>query len=209
MESGDALAGAVIEGFKAPDIRPEGLRARGWNREDLTLYFETGASPQGSAFSEMFLAVKNSLRLLTHQDRLAIASYLLDTPSDAPSKGEAAVAALGDNAHVNKAGQSLYLSHCSLCHGPQGQGVPATMPPLKGNSTLAQSDGINLIQVMAQGIPMQGISLTSGYGPMPAFRGRLTNAEMADVANYVRTAFAPVAGELPLLTGADVQNILK
>jgi len=209
MESGEALTGAVIEGFKAPDIRPEGLRARGWNREDLALYFETGASPQGSAFSEMFLAVKNSLRLLSHDDRMAIASYLLDTPVDAPSKGEAVVAALGDNAHVNKAGQSLYLSHCSLCHGPQGQGVPATMPPLKGNSTLAQSDGINLIQVMAQGIPMQGISLTSGYGPMPAFRDRLTSAEMADVANYVRTAFAPAAGELPLLTGADIQNILK
>ena len=209
MESGEALTGAIIEDFKAPDLRSEALKARGWNREDLALYFETGASPQGSAFSEMFLAVKNSLRLLNHDDRLAIASYLLDTPSDAPSKGEAAVATLGEQAHANKAGQSLYLSHCSLCHGPQGQGVPNTMPPLKGNSTLAEAGGVNLIQVLAQGIGMQTMSLTSGYGPMPSFRDRLTNAEMADVANYVRIAFAPASAELPLLTGTDVQNILK
>jgi len=209
MESGKALAGATIEDFKAPDIRAQGLRARGWNREDLALYFETGASPQGSAFSEMFLAVKNSLRLLSHDDRMAIATYLVDSSKDTPTKGEAAVAALGDEVHVNKSGQALYLSHCSLCHGPQGQGVPRTMPPLRGNSTLAEAGGINLIQVMAQGIPMQGMSQTLGYGPMPAFRDRLSDAELASVANYVRSAFAPDAGDLPSLTAADVKKILQ
>jgi mono/diheme cytochrome c family protein len=209
MESSEALAGATIEDFEAPDIRPEGLGPRGWTRENLALYFKTGASPQGSAFSEMFLAVKNSLRLLSHEDRMAIATYLLDSSDDTPSTGEAKVAALGDAARVNRSGQSLYLSHCSLCHGPQGQGMPQTMPPLKGNSTLAEADGINLVQVMAQGVPMQGMSPTLGYGPMPAFRDRLTNSQMANVANYVRSAFAPGASDLPPLTAADVKKILQ
>jgi len=209
MDSSEALAGATIEDFKAPDIRPEGLRARGWTRENLALYFKTGASPQGSAFSEMFLAVKNSLRLLSHQDRMAIATYLLNGSDDTPSTGEATVAALSDKARANRSGQSLYLSHCSLCHGPQGQGVPQTMPPLKGNSTLAQAGGTNLIQVIAQGIKMQGMSPTLGYGPMPAFRDRLSAAQMAEVANYVRSVFAPGAEQLPSLTAADVQKILQ
>jgi len=95
MEKKRALEGAFIGGFEAPNITATALAERGWNREDLVLYFETGASPQGSAFGDMFLATKNSLRPLTHDDRVAIATYLMDVDGNAPSKGDAAVAALG------------------------------------------------------------------------------------------------------------------
>lgn len=210
METADAtLSGAIIGDMTAPDLRPAALAARGWTRADLATYFETGASPQGSAFGEMFLAVKNSLRLLTHDDRVAIASYLMDQAADAPGKGEAAVAALGDAAHDNKAGQSLYLTHCGLCHGPQGQGMANTMPPLKGNATLAQPDGRNLIQVIANGVKPEGMGLTAGFGPMPGYRDRLSPAQMADLANYLRADFAPGPAQLPLLTEAAVATILQ
>jgi mono/diheme cytochrome c family protein len=204
-----ALEGAVIGGFEAPDISATALAERGWKREDLVLYFEAGASPQGSAFGEMFLAIKNSLRLLTHEDRMAIASYLMDVDANAPSKGAAAVAALGKKAHGNPSGQTLYLSNCSLCHGPDGQGVASTMPRLVGNATLAQPDGVNLIEVMARGIGPQRMSLTRGYGPMPAFRNRLSAAQLADVANYVRSAFAVNGNDLPNLSEEDVKRILR
>jgi mono/diheme cytochrome c family protein len=204
-----ALKGAVIGGLKAPDITASALENRGWTREDLVLFFETGASPQGSAFGDMFLAVKNSLRQLTQADRMAIATYLLDAEADAPSKGEVAVAALGDGAHENAAGQMLYLSHCALCHGPKGQGVASTMPALAGNATLAQPDGINLIAVMAQGIDPQRMSLTHGYGPMPAFRDRLSPAQMAELANFVRAAFAADGDDLPKISEEDVKRILR
>jgi len=214
MEEGEAaLSGAMLGGLEAPDIRPASLAARGWSRDDLVLYFETGASPEGSAFGEMFLAVKNSLRKLPHSDRVALATYLMDGKGDQPSKGEAAVAALGDKAHPNKAGQALYLSNCSLCHGPEGQGMANTMPPLKGNSTLAQPDGTNLVRVIANGLQPAEMSAQSGYGPMPAYKDRLTPAQIADLANYLRTAFAPdtaQAGEsLPPLTAAEVEGLLK
>ena len=209
MEASDSLAGAIIEDFEAPDIRAEALEARGWNREDLALYFETGASPEGSTFGPMFLAVKNSLRLLTHDDRVAIANYLLDLPDDAPSKGEAILSGLGQDAHLNESGQALYLSHCSLCHGPEGQGVPDAMPPLEGNSTLAEADGVNLVQVIVQGVPTQAISQTSGYGPMPSFRDRLDVTQIADIVNYLRSAFAAGGEELPPLTSTDVAKILE
>lgn len=120
LEGDRTLGGSVIGGFEAPAITATALTERGWNREDLALFFETGASPQGSAFGDMFLAVKKSLRLLTHDDRVAIATYLMDVDGDAPSKGEAAVARLGAKAHENRSGQALYLSNCALCHGPNG-----------------------------------------------------------------------------------------
>jgi mono/diheme cytochrome c family protein len=209
MEESRALEGTVVDELKAPDITTTALADRGWNREDLVLYFETGASPQGVALGDMFLAIKNSLRLLTHEDRIAIATYLMDVDANAPSKDAAAVAALGENADENRSGQLLYLSNCSLCHGPNGQGVESTMPPLVGNATLAQPDGVNLIQVMARGVDPQRMSLTRGYGPMPAFRDRLTAAQIADLANYVRSAFAVNGNELPDLSEEDVDRILR
>jgi len=209
MEANRALEGAVISGFEAPNITATALAERGWNREDLVLYFEAGASPQGSAFGEMFLAVKNLLRLLTHDDRMAIATYLMDVDANAPSKGEAVVAAMGGKTHENWSGQVLYLSNCSLCHGPDGQGIESTMPRLTGNATLAQPDGVNLIEVMAHGIDPQRMSLTRGYGPMPAFQNRLSAAQIAYLANYVRSVFAVDGNDLPNLSEADVNRILR
>lgn len=208
MEPDAPLAGAVVGTFEAPSLTPQALTDRGWSRDHLVLYFETGASPEGSAFGEMFLAVKNSLSLLTHDDRVAIATYLMDGSADAPSHGEATVAALGDSAHPNAAGQALYLSNCSLCHGPDGAGIANTMPALLGNATLAQSDGINLVQIMAQGVEGDHLNQTTGYGPMPAFRDRLTVSEFVDLSNYVREAFASNAASLPPLTEAEVAAIL-
>lgn len=209
MEQDRALRGAIVGAFEAPDITAAALAARGWTREDLVLYFAAGASPRGSAFGEMFLAIKKSLRLLTPDDQMAVATYLMNADASTPSKGEAAVAALSETAHQDRAGQVLYLSNCSLCHGPDGQGVAATMPSLAGNATLAQPDGVNLIKVMANGIAPLRMSLTQAYGPMPAFGDRLSAAQLAVLANYVRSAFAIKGSGLPKLTAEDVDRVLR
>jgi mono/diheme cytochrome c family protein len=53
------------------------------------------------------------------------------------------------------------------------------------------------------------MSLTRGYGPMPAFRNRLSAAQMADLANYVRSVFAVNGNDLPDLSEKDVNRILR
>lgn len=83
------------------------------------------------------------------------------------------------------------------------------MPPLAGNATLAQPDGVNLIKVMAQGLDPQRVSLTLAYGPMPAFRDRLSAGQMADLANYVRSVFATNGDDLPKLGAEEVSRILR
>ena len=209
MEGSRALAGSVVGQFEAPDITASALAERGWSRDDLMLYFETATSPRGSAFGDMFLAIKNSLRLLSRDDQMAIATYLMDVDGGPPSKGAPAITSLGEDASGNSSGRMLYLSNCSLCHGPNGQGVAGTMPQLASNATVAQPKGINLIRVVADGLDLQRISLTQGYGPMPAFRNRLSPAQIADLANYVRSVFAANGSDLPHLGAEDVNAILQ
>lgn len=203
-----ALTGTQIGMFEAPDITAGALKKRGWNQEHLVTYFETGASPEGTAFGEMFLAVKNSLRHLTHDDRVAVATYLMNGAVDDPSYGETVVAGLGSKAHPNKVGQALYLSNCSLCHGSAGQGIAGTMPALKGSSTIAQADAVNLISVIANGLKPEEMSSGIGYGPMPAFHDRLSAAQIADLVNYLRDEFVGEAGDLPEIDAAHVGKLL-
>jgi mono/diheme cytochrome c family protein len=62
---------------------------------------------------------------------------------------------------------------------------------------------------MAHGIEPERMSLTQGYGPMPAFQGRLSAAQMADLANYVRSAFGENVNDLSEITAGDVERILQ
>jgi mono/diheme cytochrome c family protein len=52
-------------------------------------------------------------------------------------------------------------------------------------------------------VPGTGVA---ALGPMPAFRSRLTLAEMTAVANYVRTTFGD--GTVPELSEEEVKAIL-
>ncbi|WP_158964669.1 c-type cytochrome [Chachezhania sediminis] len=201
----DALSGAVLGALEAPDIRPAALAERGWTREDLIIFLQTGAAPQGSAFGEMFLAVKNSFRHMTSDDLKAVSTFLMDVPADEPTKGEKLVAAMGDKADPNKAGQALFLSNCSVCHGDKGQGVQGAVPALMGNSTLGEPGGRNLVSVVTNGIePQQADASSNAYGQMPSFGDRFSLEQMTDLANFVRANFAPDGASLTPLTQAEV-----
>jgi mono/diheme cytochrome c family protein len=73
----------------------------------------------------------------------------------------------------------LYKSKCQACHGPGG--VPS--------DGMAKSMGIKPLG----GADVQGMSdsdltgsITNGKGKMPAFKGKLTDAQIKDLVGYVR-----------------------
>ena len=209
------LGGARLTGFEAPDITPEGLIDRGWTQDHLVTYFKTGTSPEGSAFGEMHLAIKNSLGLMTDDDRVAVATYLLNgeeppAASQEPSAAETTALVATDSAYGfdMAAGRALYLSNCSLCHGANGQGIPSTMPPLDGNATVAQEDAVNLLLVISNGLNQQGSDGSALYGPMPAFSDRLNVTQMTDLVNYLRLEFATNSEQLQELNAATIRSIL-
>lgn len=214
VENAKALNGARLTDFEASDITEAGLRQRGWTHTDLVTYFATGASPLGTAFGEMHMAIKNSLSKATPEDRSAIASYLLNldaapvatgkTNGDAVVREEPA-SGPQDYAFDATRGQSLYLRNCSFCHGRDGQGIPNVMPVLSGNSTVAQADAVNLALVIAQGLTPTDPS--SDFGPMPSFSDRLSTAETTDLINYLRLRFGDA--DLPPMEAENIHSILR
>jgi ubiquinol-cytochrome c reductase cytochrome b subunit len=84
-----------------------------------------------------------------------------------------------------KAATGLYRQYCLICHGADGRGreLRASMPPLPDFTSRKWQESNSVHQFTA--------SILAGKGTMmPAFRGRVTDEQAADLAAYVR-AFGP------------------
>jgi len=72
------------------------------------------------------------------------------------------------------AGASIYRASCATCHGQDGQG--GVGPTLAGAVVSRFPDPADQVAVVRD-----------GRGGMPAFGGRLTDEEIAQVVEYTRT----------------------
>ncbi len=95
-------------------------------------------------------------------------------------------------------GRSIFVVNCAACHRATGEGG-GPYPPLAGNPDVNRVDSAGLIQTVLNGrtgpIVVNG---TQYGGNMPSWRGQLSNAEIAAVLTYVRTAWsnsAPAVSE--------------
>jgi cytochrome c6 len=84
--------------------------------------------------------------------------------------------ALATPAIVSAQGQDTYKAKCAMCHGADGGGNKAmgTMP-LGG----AEVQGMSDAQLTAL--------ITNGKGKMPAYKGKLTDAQISDLVSYIRS----------------------
>jgi len=91
-----------------------------------------------------------------------------------------------------EAGQQMYLSYCSSCHGSEGEGAGDYIPGLV-DSEVAAGNRDRLIEVMLNGISLQERSGGQDFvWEMPAYR-HLSNEEIAGILNYIRKEFARIA----------------
>jgi mono/diheme cytochrome c family protein len=82
--------------------------------------------------------------------------------------------------------------HCTTCHQPDGQGLPAAgFPPLAGTKWV-NGDEKRLIQITLHGLmgplEVKGVAYP-GQVPMTPFGGMLDDEEIASVLTYVRNSF--------------------
>lgn len=91
----------------------------------------------------------------------------------------------GDPASAAR-GQATYSQLCTPCHGPQGQGDGPGAAGLKR----PPPDFTDRGHMVTRGDPdlFWGISRGS-KGAMPSFQGRLSEAEVWDLVNYIRTLY--------------------
>ena len=75
-----------------------------------------------------------------------------------------------------QSGADLFKTKCAMCHGADGSGKAAM-----GTKPLNSPD----IQKMSDAdLPA---AITNGKGKMPAYKGKLTDAQITDLVKFVRT----------------------
>lgn len=82
-------------------------------------------------------------------------------------------------AELIQKGENVYLSHCAMCHKPNGAGMPPAFPALKGSqiATGPIAEHINVVLNGKKGTAMQ------------AFGQQLSDSDIAAVISYERNAW--------------------
>jgi mono/diheme cytochrome c family protein len=179
-----SLAGAHIDAYYAPNISSDKTYGvGGWSQDELVSYLYAGGNAtKGSAYGPMGEVVKYSLSQGPKSDVQDIALYLQTiTPPRQTPPGPAAPGAVAAAASV---GAKVYAANCAGCHQASGIGRPPIIPGLAGNYSVTATDPSNVIGAVLNGLEPWN------HGPaMPSFAAGLSDAEIAAVTNYVRTAW--------------------
>ncbi|CAN5476083.1 cytochrome c [soil metagenome] len=203
------FGGAVQAGWNAYNISSDKTAGIGdWSDETLVRYLSQGHAPGvGGAAGPMREAVELSLQHLDPADIAAMVTYLKTVPAVGdPSlpavRTSTASASPREGATDDRLvkGKALYAAACASCHGWSGTSPLAGTATLTGVRSINEPAGINVAQVVISGVA------TGDAMPMPAFGAKLTDDEVALVANYVTARFG-VAGST--LTAAAVAKLRK
>jgi mono/diheme cytochrome c family protein len=91
--------------------------------------------------------------------------------------------------HPVAAGRRIFLQKCAFCHGSEGNGFGKKIPPLAG-APWVQGPPSRLTALVLDGLTgKQTIGGMEYAGVMPAWRGVLTDPEIAAVLTYIRQAW--------------------
>ena len=137
---------------------------------------------------------------LTNAEIAAVLTYVRSAwTNKAAAIGEDQVAAAVQPMAVS--GADLFVAKCATCHQANGQGTSA-IPPLAGNPDVTATDPKLMIATVVNGRSGSlAVAGTTYNGKMPAWKGQLSNADVAAVLTYVRGAWGNKA------TGATEQQV--
>src|SRR5664279_3879155 len=85
------------------------------------------------------------------------------------------ILATGAMSFAQGAGETTYKSKCAMCHGATGAGDtgPGKSMKIVPFTKMSEADMVAII--------------TNGKGKMPAYKGKLTDAQINEVAAYTHT----------------------
>jgi mono/diheme cytochrome c family protein len=204
---GAPVAGHAYDGAMMPlnDWYAPSLTARheasvaDWDVAQIAQWLRSGSSETGSALGPMADVIFQSTQYASNEDLMAMSTYLKSLPVVAPTPVSrvASSAAASDGA-----GLDIYREHCASCHGKDGKGKPGAFPALAGNRTVTMANTTNLIRIILSG----GFAPATADNPrpygMPPYYHVLSDADIARVATYIRTAWgngAPAVTELDMV----------
>ncbi|KAA0585724.1 cytochrome c (plasmid) [Azospirillum oryzae] len=197
---GGAYSGGVAEGWVAPALNGASPAAVPWTADSLYAYLRTGVDGRHGAAAGPMGPVVHGLSRAPEADVRAIATYIASLSADraapkAPSPPDRAAEA----AKANPAGATLFAGACAGCHEGGAPMMTQGRPGLSTVTALQLDSPDNAIRAILQGIHPP----TGPAGPtMPAFAASLTDAQIADLAAYLRSRFSDRPAWTSLATAA-------
>ena len=193
---GQPYGGGLVQGWFAPRLdgaERSGLKS--WSVDDIVEYLQSGRNGRSHAASLMAEVVVNSTSKMSDADVRAIAVYLKELPAGAPEPAVTPPPQAG-----MKAGAAIYAHACIGCHEDDGSGAPRIYPPLPANANLQSADPSSTLRIILDGAQTVTTPRAPNTGSMPAY-AKLSDSEIADVANYIRNSWGNAA---PLVTPDQV-----
>lgn len=195
------LSGAMVDGWEAPALTALSKSAVPWNADALYRYLRHGHAPSHGTAGGPMAEVVRELQQVPDEDIRAMSTYLASFNPAVPDPQALATQAV-QTAAANKgrllgAPQRLFDNACAACHhdgeGPTLLGVNT---PLALNTNLTSDRPDNLLRTILDGVREPA---TKDIGFMPAFGGALDDAQIVELAGYMRARFAPQAAPWPTL----------
>jgi mono/diheme cytochrome c family protein len=195
MESHNALAGEVVQGWRAYNLTSDPVHGLGgWSDQALAEYIRTGHAPgHASAAGPMGEAVEHSLQYLTPADTASLVTWLRTVPARAgkdPITVDAAPQAMAaskawqpaGNEDQHAMGRRLFEGACASCHQWDGGGQQTRHAALAGTRGVNDPLGANVTEMILEGVD---IHVGDSHVYMPSFREAYSDPEIAALANYV------------------------
>ena len=205
LGAGDSSAflsgSAPLEGWIAKNLRGDHKDGLGsWNEEQLVQFLKTGRSDRSAVFGGMSDVIVHSMQYMSEADLTAIARFLKSLPAvdatDTPHQYDPAVADALWNGDDSKRGAAVYIDNCAACHRTDGHGYTRVFPALAGNPVLLSDDPTSLIHIVLKGGTLPATHTAPSTFTMPAFYWRLSDQEVADVVNFIRTSWGNKGGDV-------------
>lgn len=171
--------------WSAPNITSAEIGLAKWSLNDLQKYLKSGASRRAGVLGPMNEVIANSLSDMTDADAAAMALYV----KSLPAAGEGSQQTL--SADERAAGQALYDKYCEECHLSTGRGGFRKAPPVAGSPIVQARDAASLLNVILYGAKpaAENPHAFDAWEDMQAFKDKMTDTEIAQLANFLRTTW--------------------
>jgi len=206
--------GAPVDGWVPASLRGEQRTGIGmWSESDIVQFLKTGRSPHTAAFGGMTDVVAHSMQFMSDDDLSAIARYLKSLPpklqGQTPYVYDDTVAKALRTGDVGKPGAAVYRDNCMGCHRSDGTGYTRVFPALGGNPVVQGEDASSLIHVVLSGNTLPGVRTAPSSFTMPPLGWRLSDQEVADVSNFVRTSWGNTGSVVTAEQVAKMRKLVK
>lgn len=193
------LSGAVYDNWLAINIRNDNKDGIGdWTEDEFVTLLKSGRNHRTAVFGGMATVVGHSTQYMTKEDLSAVYHYLksLAPKEHSPAyKYDGATAKAITSGNIEKTGAAVYVDNCNACHRSDGRGYAGAFPALAGNSVLRSDDVTSLVHIVLAGFTVPATHAAPSTFTMPPFADRLSDQEVADVVNFIRSSWGNGAKE--------------